>query len=171
MNLDNDYDNDGNNIVPCPICLDVCCPRKEGGKCPEEDEYVKAMSAPKESGWREGMSAIEQDMRNKIVSLFATFNLEEGLIERESRLLEAVLDISTSYGTESAATAIAATEARVVDVLIAEGYLKGKELLPHYEGKNTHGTCCNCSTCRHQHDDCVCEHNRLLAALFSSKNL
>ena len=41
MNLDDDYDEEGNNIVPCPLCLNVYCPRKEGGKCPEEDEYVK----------------------------------------------------------------------------------------------------------------------------------
>jgi hypothetical protein len=41
MNIDNDYDNDGNNIVPCPICLDVYCPSKEDGKCPEEDEFAK----------------------------------------------------------------------------------------------------------------------------------
>ena len=47
MNLGNDYDNDGNNIVPCPICLDVYCPSKEGGKCPEEDEYAKAMTPVK----------------------------------------------------------------------------------------------------------------------------
>lgn len=38
--FDNDYDSDGNNIVPCPICLDVYCPSKEDGKCPEEDEYI-----------------------------------------------------------------------------------------------------------------------------------
>lgn len=37
---DQDYDNDGNNIVPCPICLDVYCPSKQNGKCPEEDEFV-----------------------------------------------------------------------------------------------------------------------------------
>lgn len=43
MNLDNDYDNDGNNIVPCPICLDIYCPIKDGGKCPQEDEFVKDM--------------------------------------------------------------------------------------------------------------------------------
>ena len=40
MNIDNDYDNDGNNIVPCPICLDVYCPSKENGKCPEEDMFA-----------------------------------------------------------------------------------------------------------------------------------
>ena len=39
MNED-DYDEDGNNIVPCPICLDVYCPSKEGGKCPEEEEFA-----------------------------------------------------------------------------------------------------------------------------------
>lgn len=43
MDLSNDYDKDGNNIVPCPICLNVYCPIKEGGKCPEEDEYAKCM--------------------------------------------------------------------------------------------------------------------------------
>ncbi len=40
MNPD-DYDDDGNNIVECPICLDRYCPSKNDGKCPEEDEYVK----------------------------------------------------------------------------------------------------------------------------------
>lgn len=40
----NDYDEDGNNIVPCPICLSAHCPGKEGGKCPEEDEYATSMN-------------------------------------------------------------------------------------------------------------------------------
>ncbi len=39
MNIDNDYDNDGNNIVPCPICLSIHCPSKEDGKCPGEDMF------------------------------------------------------------------------------------------------------------------------------------
>jgi hypothetical protein len=43
MNED-DYDEDGNNIVPCPICLDKHCPSKEDGKCPEEDEFARDMS-------------------------------------------------------------------------------------------------------------------------------
>lgn len=42
----NDYDEDGNNIVPCPICLDVHCISKEDGKCPEEDEFVKSLKPP-----------------------------------------------------------------------------------------------------------------------------
>lgn len=46
----NDYDNDGNNIVPCPICLDVHCPGNQfdqngnkvgDGVCPEEADFVK----------------------------------------------------------------------------------------------------------------------------------
>lgn len=40
MNLDNDYDEDGNNIVPCPICGSNFCPSKEDGKCPEEDMFA-----------------------------------------------------------------------------------------------------------------------------------
>ena len=40
MNIDNDYDNDGNNIVPCPICMSNYCPSKEDGKCPEEDMFA-----------------------------------------------------------------------------------------------------------------------------------
>lgn len=43
MNLDQDYDSDGNNIVPCPICLSAYCASKEGGKCPEEDEFVRSI--------------------------------------------------------------------------------------------------------------------------------
>lgn len=43
MDISQDYDNDGNNIVPCPICLDKYCPSKEGGKCPEEDNYKRAV--------------------------------------------------------------------------------------------------------------------------------
>ena len=39
MNPD-DYDDDGNNIVPCPICLSNYCPSKEDGKCPEEDMFA-----------------------------------------------------------------------------------------------------------------------------------
>jgi len=45
----NDYDEDGNNIVPCPICLDVYCPSKKGGKCHEEDAFVKAHTDPYEA--------------------------------------------------------------------------------------------------------------------------
>lgn len=48
MNLDNDFDDDGNNIVPCPICLDVHCPSKEGGECPDEEEYVRHQIAASE---------------------------------------------------------------------------------------------------------------------------
>lgn len=39
-----DYDEDGNNIVRCPICLSNHCPSKEDGKCPDEDEFVRAMT-------------------------------------------------------------------------------------------------------------------------------
>ena len=45
MNPD-DYDEDGNNIVPCPICLQQYCPSKDGGKCEDEDEFI--MMQPEE---------------------------------------------------------------------------------------------------------------------------
>ena len=48
MNRDQDYDEDGNNIVPCPICLDVYCPSKEGGECPEARAYHAAMVAERD---------------------------------------------------------------------------------------------------------------------------
>lgn len=47
---ENDYDYDGNNIVPCPICLDKYCPGNQfdtngnkigEGVCPQEEAYVK----------------------------------------------------------------------------------------------------------------------------------
>jgi len=44
-----DYDEDGNNIVPCPLCLDIYCPSKEGGDeiCPDEEEFIKSMEVNK----------------------------------------------------------------------------------------------------------------------------
>lgn len=47
MNSD-DFDSDGNNIVPCPICWNVYCLSKQGGKCPEEDAFAKAHQDPYE---------------------------------------------------------------------------------------------------------------------------
>jgi len=49
MNVDDDYDNDGNNIVPCPICLNVYCPSKEDGECPEEKEFINSFASKHES--------------------------------------------------------------------------------------------------------------------------
>jgi hypothetical protein len=42
MNPD-DYDEDGNNIVPCPICLSEHCPSKEDGVCPEEEGFIRCL--------------------------------------------------------------------------------------------------------------------------------
>lgn len=39
MNPD-DYDNDGNNIVPCPICLDNYCPSK-GRYCNDCGKFIE----------------------------------------------------------------------------------------------------------------------------------
>jgi hypothetical protein len=36
---DDDFDDDGNNIVECPLCLNMHCPSKEGGICPEEEAF------------------------------------------------------------------------------------------------------------------------------------
>lgn len=49
------------------------------------------------------------------------------------------------------------------ELLIRDGYLKGREPLP--TRRPTHGNCCTCQGCGQDHDDCVCEHNRLLAEL------
>jgi hypothetical protein len=38
-----DYDDDGNNIVPCPICGDRFCPSKEDGECPDEEMFRQDM--------------------------------------------------------------------------------------------------------------------------------
>lgn len=40
MNTDDDYDNDGNNIVPCPMCMSNYNPCKEGGRCPAEYSFI-----------------------------------------------------------------------------------------------------------------------------------
>lgn len=54
---------------------------------------------------------------------------------------------------------------RIIDILIEEGYLKGRELIPNDTSKKGHGSCCYCQSCGHDKDYCVCEHNRLLQTL------
>lgn len=54
---------------------------------------------------------------------------------------------------------------RTINLFLEEGYLKGRELIPHDESKKSHGTCCYCGTCGHDNDNCVCEHNRLLQTI------
>lgn len=49
MITEQDYDSEGNNIVSCPICGDVHCKSKYGGKCPEQDEFVAAMTKTTET--------------------------------------------------------------------------------------------------------------------------
>ena len=58
-----DYDEDGNNIVPCPICLDVYCPSKEGGKCPKEDEFARDMGAKPTVEGTETEEALVEDVK------------------------------------------------------------------------------------------------------------
>lgn len=42
--MDHDFDEDGNNIVPCPICLNIYCPSKEEReKCPEEEAFKQSI--------------------------------------------------------------------------------------------------------------------------------
>ena len=42
---ENDYDEDGNNIVPCPICLSTYCPnnKDDGGKCPDAEQFIRTL--------------------------------------------------------------------------------------------------------------------------------
>lgn len=45
------------------------------------------------------------------------------------------------------------------------GYMKGCEFIESI--KPNHGSCCCCMTCGQYHDDCVCQHNELLAVLLA----
>ena len=51
----------------------------------------------------------------------------------------------------------------LIDLLVDEGYLQGREILE--TRRPTHGTCCTCQDCGHEHLECICDHNRLLQAL------
>lgn len=48
----NDYDEDGNNIVPCPLCMSNHNPCKYDGKCPKEDEFIREAEAIKIDGYK-----------------------------------------------------------------------------------------------------------------------
>ena len=56
---------------------------------------------------------------------------------------------------------------KILDVLIEHGYLKGKTFLPKDLVPSGHGSCCYCGTCGKYHDDCVCNHNELLEAIYN----
>lgn len=55
----------------------------------------------------------------------------------------------------------------IIDLLSSKDfeYLKGNEIIPPIQIQ--HGPCCCCTKCGRFHDDCVCEHNELLAALLA----
>lgn len=53
---------------------------------------------------------------------------------------------------------------KIFDVLIKQGYLKGKEFIPRVNPY--HGSCCCCQTCGQGHDECICSHNELLKAIY-----
>jgi hypothetical protein len=54
---------------------------------------------------------------------------------------------------------------KVIELLIGEGSLKGKDLIPNRTP--THGSCCTCPICGQYYDDCVCLHNELLTKLLA----
>jgi len=47
----------------------------------------------------------------------------------------------------------------IVGILINEGYLKGENFIENI--KPIHGNCYTCQICSQNHDDCVCDLNRL----------
>ena len=51
----------------------------------------------------------------------------------------------------------------VIDLLIEEGVLQGKEIIP--TEKPCHGRCCTCQECGKEHEYCVCQHNAILESL------
>ena len=52
-------------------------------------------------------------------------------------------------------------------VLIEEYILRGNRLIKPI--KPRHGNCCTCQDCGQYHDDCVCQHNRVLKLLRKAK--
>lgn len=57
----------------------------------------------------------------------------------------------------------------VIDILIEDGYLLGKEEVPIT--KPRHGPCCTCQECGYPHDECVCYHNYLIKKLKELKKV
>jgi len=57
--------------------------------------------------------------------------------------------------------------ARVLDILADwTDWRKDVGILARDEDfHSSHGGCCRCSTCNRHHDDCVCSHNEIQAAL------
>lgn len=88
MNTDRDFDEDGNNIVPCPICLDIYCPSKDNGKCPEEDDFINAM----ENKWQSKF--LNKGTECGLGDLSMMIGVVSGIMDEEVRkAVEAILKI------------------------------------------------------------------------------
>lgn len=85
MTTENDYDEDGNNIVHCPICLDQYCPSKEGGKCPEEKKETRCPlgggSADKNIIWEEISREEVKKTKFSLGKYVFALHEEEGAVE------------------------------------------------------------------------------------------
>lgn len=57
---------------------------------------------------------------------------------------------------------------KIIDVLIAHSYLKGKGFILGDLAPKGHGSCCYCGKCGRFHDECVCNHNELLEAIYKA---
>lgn len=55
-----------------------------------------------------------------------------------------------------------------IDALIEAQFLDSRELRIDYH-KPTHGNCCTCQDCGHDHDSCICSHNEMLKVLLDQK--
>ena len=77
------------------------------------------------------------------------------------KTFEGCVEDVIDYGEQ----AVEAYKQSLIENLIKEGYLKGDKLIPPDTTKKSHGTCCYCSDCGYLHDECVCEHNRLLSLI------
>ena len=51
----------------------------------------------------------------------------------------------------------------VIALLVDEGVLQCEA--PILVRRPKHGPCCTCQDCGHAHDECVCQHNRILESL------
>jgi hypothetical protein len=88
----NDYDDDGNNIVPCPICLSQYCPSKYGGKCQDEEDFIKSTTNMNNKQWEEEFKNLIESYSRSIPNFGVQLALEVVFLTDVKNFIQSLLN-------------------------------------------------------------------------------
>jgi len=116
--------------------------------------------------WRfDGKNSLTTFNGDQLLLVGVSLDMSRDTTEAKANAARIVACVNACSGIPTAQLPNLVDEVRRLRELLAEHtrWKPGLGILAN--GKSTHGNCCTCETCRHHHDDCVCEHNEIEAAI------